>query len=317
VQDTADRTTYNVGMRIAAILTLLFSGLVQAQGFDPKMPAGVPEISGKVVEQATLRYIDIKPGTGVAAAAGQQYTVHYTGWLRDGTQFDSSAGKDPLQFVQGRREVIPGFDVGFEGMKVGGLRRILIPYQLAYGEQGRGKIPPKAGLIFDVELVDVKDAPSQPAAGAELALALEGQRNKVLALAKAIPEEKFGWRPAPGVRSFKEVFWHIALGNRLMLNVAGGAQMDALKKQIAENAQAEQQEISKDKLIEMLSDSFAAVRKALDSERPATLNRAVDFFGTATTRRGVLTFIDTHIAEHTGQLIAYARMNGIAPPWSR
>ena len=60
---------------------------------------------------------------------------------------------------QGKRKVIPGWDAGFEGMRVGGKRRLFIPYQLAYGEKGRGKIPPKAELVFDVELMDVQDAP--------------------------------------------------------------------------------------------------------------------------------------------------------------
>ena len=123
-----------------------------------RLAAQMPEVPGKAVDQATLRYVEIKIGEGAPAAAGKQFTVDYTGWLRDGTQFDSSVGKDPLQFVQGRRQVIAGFDVGFEGMKAGGKRRIFIPWQLAYGEQGRGKIPPKAELIFDVELLDVKDA---------------------------------------------------------------------------------------------------------------------------------------------------------------
>src|SRR5688572_3591780 len=100
--------------------------------------AQIPPVTGPVTEQATLRYINIQTGTGADARAGQQYSVHYTGWLRDGTQFDSSAGRDPLKFVQGRREVIPGFDAGFEGMKVGGKRRVFIPYQLAYGDQQRG-----------------------------------------------------------------------------------------------------------------------------------------------------------------------------------
>jgi len=113
-------------MRYVA-LPLLCAVVLTAQVFDPKMPAGIPEASGKVVEQATLRYIDVHTGNGADAKPGQQYAVHYTGWLRDGTQFDSSAGKDPLQFVQGRREVIAGFDVGFEGMKVGGKRRLVIP----------------------------------------------------------------------------------------------------------------------------------------------------------------------------------------------
>jgi peptidylprolyl isomerase len=91
--------------------------------------------------------------------------VHYTGWLRDGTKFDSSRDRStPFTFVQGRRAVIPGWDAGFEGMRVGGRRRLFIPYQLAYGEKGRNSIPPKSALIFDVELLDVKDAPPAPAA---------------------------------------------------------------------------------------------------------------------------------------------------------
>ena len=116
-----------------------------------------PVISGTPVELAALRYIDITPGTGAPAAAGKRYTVHYTGWLKDGTKFDSSVDRnEPLDFVQGRRQVISGWDMGFEGMKVGGKRRLLIPYQMAYGEAGTGPIPPKADLIFDVELLSVQ-----------------------------------------------------------------------------------------------------------------------------------------------------------------
>jgi peptidylprolyl isomerase len=135
-------------VRTAALALLAASGVY----------AQIPEIPGKPVDQATLRYIEIKEGDGAPAAFGKEFTVHYTGWLRDGTQFDSSAGRNPLTFVQGRRQVIAGFDVGFEGMKAGGKRRIFIPYQLAYGEQQRGKIPPRSELIFDVELIAVKDA---------------------------------------------------------------------------------------------------------------------------------------------------------------
>ena len=118
-----------------------------------------------MVDQYTMRYIDVAIGTGKLAESGKVYFVHYTGWLYDGTQFDSSRGKpEPLSFEQGKRKVIPGWDAGFEGMRVGGKRRLLIPYQLAYGEKGRGKIPPKADLIFDVELIDVKEPPPDPAA---------------------------------------------------------------------------------------------------------------------------------------------------------
>jgi uncharacterized damage-inducible protein DinB len=250
------------------------------------------------------------------AAPGQEYTVHYTGWLRDGTKFDSSVGKDPLKFVQGRRLVIAGWEMGFEGMKVGGTRRLFIPYQLAYGEQGRGPIPAKAELIFDVELLAVKDvAPLSPAA--DLLLPFNELREHVMALAQAVPEEKYAWRPAAGVRSFQEVFLHIALGNRLMLNIASGVARDALMKQIEENSAAEKAPASKAQVLDKLRMSFDALQQTLENARPGGLAREVDFFGTATTTRGVLASIDTHIAEHLGQAIAYARMNGIVPPWSK
>src|ERR1051325_11793775 len=157
-------------MRLIAVAVLTCAGL----------PAQMPEIVGKPVEQATLRYIDVKAGNGAAAVFGKQYTVHYPGWRRDGTQFDSSIGKKPLTFVQGRRQVIAGFDVGFEGMKCGGKRRIFIPYQLAYGMQQRGKIPPRSELIFDVELVEVKDASANPGPAADLLFAFSGPEKQAI-----------------------------------------------------------------------------------------------------------------------------------------
>jgi uncharacterized damage-inducible protein DinB len=297
----------------------LLAAALCAQTFDPKMPASVPAAAGKVADAAALRYIDTKEGDGAVAAPGKQFTVHYTGWLRDGTQFDSSVGRDPLKFVQGRRQVIPGWDVGFEGMKVGGKRRLFIPYQLAYGELGRGKIPPKAELVFDVELLDVKDAPSTGGPAGELLLPFNELEKHVMALARAVPEDKYGWRPGKGVRSFQEVFLHIAYGNRLLLNIATSApEKEALMKQIEENAKAEQDPATKEKVLQTLAESFAAVRKSLEGiQTTPALGRDVDFFGTATTVRGVLTSLDTHIAEHLGQAIAYARMNGIVPPWSQ
>jgi peptidylprolyl isomerase len=304
-------------MRSAAIAVFAAAGWVLgAQTFDPKMPASVPAVSGPVTDAATLRYIETKLGTGPVAAPGQEYTVHYTGWLRDGTKFDSSVGKDPLKFVQGRRLVIAGWEMGFEGMKVGGTRRLFIPYQLGYGEQGRGPIPPKAELVFDVELLAVKDvAPLSPAA--DLLLPFSELREHAMALAQAVPEEKYAWRPAAGVRSFREVFLHIALANRLILNISSGMAQDALMKQIEESSAGEKAPATKAQVLEKLRDSFDAVRQTLENARPGTLAREVDFFGTATTARGVLASLDTHIAEHLGQAIAYARMNGIVPPWSK
>ena len=227
-----------MAMRFA--LFLLTATTLAAQAFDPQMPPSVPAVSGKVMEAATLRYIDVKTGDGEPAAAGKEFSVHYTGWLRDGTKFDSSLNRgEPITFVQGRRQVIAGWDVGFEGMRVGGKRRLFIPYQFAYGEQGRGSIPPKAELIFDVELMGVKDAPPAPSAAADLLLPFSTMEQQVMSLAKAVPEDKYGWRPGAGVRSFREVFLHIAYGNRLMLKISTGLKGDDLQKEIADQMKSE------------------------------------------------------------------------------
>ena len=127
-------------------------------------PPGVPKVEGTPKPLYALRYIDTVIGTGPLAESRKYYTVHYTGWLTDGTKFDSSVDRGtPITFPYGARQVIPGWDTGFEGMHVGGKRRLFIPYQLAYGESGRPPvIPAKADLIFDIELVDQSDTPPQP-----------------------------------------------------------------------------------------------------------------------------------------------------------
>jgi len=129
-------------------------------------PPNVPKVEGATKALYALRYIDTQVGTGDLAKTRQFYTVHYTGWLTDGTKFDSShdhPGGEPITFPYGARQVIPGWDTGFEGMHVGGKRRLYIPYQLAYGESGRPPvIPAKADLIFDIELVSQSDTPPQP-----------------------------------------------------------------------------------------------------------------------------------------------------------
>ncbi len=287
-----------------------------AQSFNPRMPDGVPAVTGSVTEAATLRYIDVQIGDGAPALAGQQYTVHYTGWLRDGTKFDSSIGKEPIEFVQGRRQVISGWEMGFEGMKVGGKRRLFIPYQMAYGELGRGSIPPKAELVFDVELLKVEPAPDLPPAAADVLFSLNSVEREVMQLAKAIPEEKYGWRPAPGVRTIQQVFLHIAYANHLILSIADGADESEVKKTIEDNDKGEQQPVNKEKTLAALTGSFAEAHTYLDEVRAQALTRDAELFGQKTTRRGILIFLDTHMGEHLGQAIAYARMNGIVPPWS-
>lgn len=105
-----------------------------------------------------LVYEDTVEGTGAEAKAGQFVTVHYTGWLTDGSKFDSSKDRnDPFQFPLGARRVIAGWDEGVQGMKIGGTRKLTIPSHLGYGAYGAGGvIPPNATLIFEVELLDVQ-----------------------------------------------------------------------------------------------------------------------------------------------------------------
>jgi FKBP-type peptidyl-prolyl cis-trans isomerase len=101
---------------------------------------------------------DLTLGTGSEAKKGQLAVVHYTGWLTDGSKFDSSKDRsDPFSFALGGGMVIRGWDEGVVGMKIGGKRKLTIPPHMGYGARGAGGvIPPNATLVFEVELLDVK-----------------------------------------------------------------------------------------------------------------------------------------------------------------
>lgn len=150
-----------ISYRLALVATILSVACTHRMHFADSLP----QVSGTTHTAFSLRYIDIVQGTGDLAAPRKCFYVHYTGWLGNGKKFDSSRDtmrngtkRSPLAFPQGARRVIAGWDAGFEGMRVGGQRRLIIPYQLAYGELGRPPgIPPKATLIFDVELMGVAD----------------------------------------------------------------------------------------------------------------------------------------------------------------
>jgi FKBP-type peptidyl-prolyl cis-trans isomerase FkpA len=128
--------------------------------------AGTDTKGADAVEQiTTLQIVDTKVGSGAEASAGQQVTVHYTGWLysadapdHHGAKFDSSKDRnDPFSFSLGAGMVIQGWDQGVAGMKVGGQRTLIIPSSLGYGARGAGgDIPPNATLVFDIELLGVK-----------------------------------------------------------------------------------------------------------------------------------------------------------------
>jgi peptidylprolyl isomerase len=120
-----------------------------------------PSMDEQVIQTASgLGYVEIVEGTGARPKTGDTVSVHYTGWLKSGTKFDSSHDRgQPLEFPIGRGRVIKGWDEGVGTMKVGGKRKLIIPAHLGYGDGGAGGvIPPGATLIFEVELVGVKGA---------------------------------------------------------------------------------------------------------------------------------------------------------------
>jgi FKBP-type peptidyl-prolyl cis-trans isomerase len=106
--------------------------------------------------KASLEIKDITEGTGAEVKTGDTVVVHYKGTLQDGTQFDSSYGKEPFETQIGVGAVIQGWDMGISGMKVGGKRQLTIPPHLGYGAQGSGSIPPNSTLLFEVELLEIK-----------------------------------------------------------------------------------------------------------------------------------------------------------------
>ena len=155
-----------------ALVLVSLAALLGACG-SRNLSGAAPPVQGKPQTQFAMKYIELAAGTGKEVLPDKCVYVHYTGWLLDGKKFDSSRDtasngqpRTPLPFQQGKKNVIIGWDQGFEGMKVGGRRRLIIPYQLAYGINGRPPvIPPRSTLIFDVELMDVRDGPPTPPPG--------------------------------------------------------------------------------------------------------------------------------------------------------
>lgn len=138
----------------------------------------------------------------------------------------------------------------------------------------------------------------------------DGVEKEILGLAEATPADKFKWRPAEGVRSISEVYMHLAFGNYLLTGFVGAKTPDGItggmEKTVTEKAA----------VIDALKKSFAHLRAAVAATPDADLGKAMKFFGRDSTVGGILLAAANHEHEHLGQSIAYARMNGIVPPWT-
>ena len=142
---------------LTSLAIVVLAGAVAGCTASPSSPSN----------SATFSQRDLLVGTGADAVAGKTLSVNYTGWLynaaqpdQKGAQFDSSRteGRTPLVFTLGAGQVIPGFDQGLVGIKVGGVRRLVIPPSLAYGGVRNGPIPPNATLVFEVELLEIVES---------------------------------------------------------------------------------------------------------------------------------------------------------------
>lgn len=154
-----------VAVALVAAIILFFGGNIWGFFFgtdvtDTQSTAGITTNTEKMKNISTiegLEIYDVQVGTGVEAVAGKTVSAHYVGTLTDGTKFDSSIDRgQPFTFKLGSGQVIKGWDIGIAGMKVGGVRQLVISPALGYGAQAIGPIPANSTLIFQVQLVDVK-----------------------------------------------------------------------------------------------------------------------------------------------------------------
>jgi FKBP-type peptidyl-prolyl cis-trans isomerase FkpA len=146
---------------LSACLPLFLSACDNPDSGDPTKvqyaPALGVDLNAMTRSDSGLYTQDLKPGTGEEATPGRTVIVHYSGWLPDGTLFDTSRYNGrAFSFVLGAGNVIKGWDEGLVGMKVGGQRRLVIPSNMGYGKAGNGSIPPDSVLIFDVEFLSIR-----------------------------------------------------------------------------------------------------------------------------------------------------------------
>lgn len=168
------------------------------------------------------------------------------------------------------------------------------------------------GLLLVAGTAAAQDAGHVPGIRGEIIANLNEAGDKVIELAGAVPARKWAWRPAKGVRSVGEVYRHVAQGNYLMCSFLGvklPMSMDELRK-------LETTPESPDKTIQALKDSYAFAARAIADTPESELATTVQFFGQTMSKEALMFEIASHSHEHLGQSIAYARMNGVVPPWT-
>jgi FKBP-type peptidyl-prolyl cis-trans isomerase len=148
--DRVDLETLRAEIKRAKVERKMAAGEEDRDPWDPEDPRATTTPSG-------LMIVEIAEGKGMPAKVGRSIRVHYTGWLTDGTKFDSSRDRGaPFELRLGAGQVIKGWDEGLLHMKEGGIRKLIIPPDLAYGDRSQGKIPPNSTLVFAVEMVEIK-----------------------------------------------------------------------------------------------------------------------------------------------------------------
>jgi hypothetical protein len=167
-----------------------------------------------------------------------------------------------------------------------------------------------SGLADDPVVTPAPATTAVPAYAEDMLNEFDGAAKEILLLAEATPAEKFGWRPAEGVRSVSEVYMHVAGGNYLLVSFLGDKPPMPLSRDMEKTV------TEKAKVVEFLKGSFDHVRKSLKAKSESDLAKPAKFFGRESTARAIYLRLVVHNWEHLGQAVGYARMNGIVPPWS-
>ncbi len=177
----------------------------------------------------------------------------------------------------------------------------------------KAKAIPVLMLIFFICTTALAQDTSLPGYRGEIMRAIDDPGEKLLSLAEAIPAEKYNWRPAEGVRSVSETLMHVAAANYFIASRLGTPMPEGIDPR---NFEAEV--TGKDEVIDVLRESFDYLHTVVEATEDASMEEMVEWFGgSEATVRSVLLFLPMHPTEHLGQLIAYARMNDVTPPWSR